>query len=229
MKTIIQTPTSRLKESVEFYKNLEFQIIPTEGLVTVTDGKVLIEINEDRYARPSIKLLNSSWKKTVSELEKLTEVITVKNGFLLSDASGVWIYLMEREELCYPEISDISPSILGDFGGFSLETIGIKSSIEIWELLGFTKYMGSVEQGWLSLKNEDEFTVSIMKPNNCPHLFFNPSLTYFNGEKNLEIIEKIRKLDIPITEEITYFNQEGVVDNIILRDPAGFGFFIFND
>jgi len=71
--------------------------------------------------------------------------------------------------------------------------------------------------------------VSIMKPNMCPHLFFNPSLTYFNGGKNPEIIEAIRKLDIPITEEITYFNKEGLVDNIIIRDPGGYGFFIFND
>jgi hypothetical protein len=68
-----------------------------------------------------------------------------------------------------------------------------------------------------------------MKPLTCLHLFFNPSLTYFNGGNNLAVIENIRKLGIPITEEITHFNKDGIVDNIIIRDPGGFGFFVFND
>jgi len=71
--------------------------------------------------------------------------------------------------------------------------------------------------------------VSFMQPNSCPHLFFNPSMTYFNGKNNLPIIAKIREAGIPITEEITHFNQEGIVDNIIIRDPGGYGFFIFSD
>jgi len=54
-------------------------------------------------------------------------------------------------------------------------------------------------------------------------------LTYFNGKQNLEVIEKIRNNAIPITEEITHFNKEGIVDNIIIRDPGGYGFFIFSD
>jgi len=71
--------------------------------------------------------------------------------------------------------------------------------------------------------------VSFMQPNSCPHLFFNPSMTYFNGKNNLPIIAKIREAGILITEEITHFNQEGIVDNIIIRDPGGYGFFIFSD
>ena len=74
-----------------------------------------------------------------------------------------------------------------------------------------------------------DFTITLMKPMTCPHLFFNPSMTYFNGKKNLSIIEKIRQLNIPIAEEITHFNNEGIADNMIIRDPGGYGFFIFND
>jgi hypothetical protein len=43
------------------------------------------------------------------------------------------------------------------------------------------------------------------------------------------VIQKIRDLNIPITEEITAFNTECIVDNVIIRDPEGFGFFVFND
>ena len=58
---------------------------------------------------------------------------------------------------------------------------------------------------------------------------YNPSLTYFNGGKNLPVNAAIREAGIPITEEITHFNEDGIVDNVILRDPGGYGFYIFND
>ena len=63
----------------------------------------------------------------------------------------------------------------------------------------------------------------------CPHLFFNPSLTFFNGENNLKIIDQINNLNIAVTEEITVFNEDNIVDNIIIRDPGGLGYFLFSD
>ena len=69
-----------------------------------------------------------------------------------------------------------------------------------------------------------------MNPLMCPHLFFNPSLTYFNGkENNPKVIKRLRELKITITEEITHFNDKGIADNVIICDPGGYGFFIFND
>ncbi len=89
--------------------------------------------------------------------------------------------------------------------------------------------MGSIAQGWVAFENGTSVGISIMKPMVCPHLFFNPGLTFFNGGKNLPIIQKIKTVGIPIAEEITVFNKEGIVDNVILCDPGGLGFFIFND
>jgi len=97
------------------------------------------------------------------------------------------------------------------------------------ELLPLVQTMGGVEQGWIGLTNDSSFNISIMNALACPHVFFNPSLSYFNGKNNLDIIAKIRAKEIPIAEEVTVFNKEGIVDNIILRDPGGFGFFIFSD
>ena len=120
----------------------------------------------------------------------------------------------------------IESSVLGNNMGLSLETTDFEKSNQIWQAVGFKK---SDQQGWVVFKNEDGLIVSLMKPNNCPHLFFNPSLTCFNGAANPDIIQKIRDLDIPITEEITQFNKQGLVDKLILRDPGGYGFFVFND
>ncbi|MEO1050920.1 MAG: hypothetical protein AAFX87_09840 [Bacteroidota bacterium] len=229
MKTIIQTPTPNLRESIDFYQKLSFNQISEQKPVMVTDGKTIIEINDDRFARAGVKLFRSDWQRVLAELEGFAQVTSWENGYVLSDPSNAWIYLATTDDQVDFEPSEQSYSVLGNNAGLSLETTDMDRSTRIWEVVGFKKNMGSAEQGWISLVNEDGLVISLMKPHSCPHLFFNPSLTYFNGENNPAIIEKIRSLNISITEEITYFNKEGKVDNIIIRDPGGFGFFIFND
>lgn len=227
MNTIIQTPTNKLSQSLDFYKKLNFKIISEESPCIISDGKVLIEINPDRYARAGMKIFRESWKETVAQLEKQTKVHPQENGYLIGDPSGTRIYLIEqRQEFPLPQIG---PSTLGNFAGMSLETTDINRSVALYEILGFKKTMGDIEQGWVLYANEDGMGVSFMKPGSCPHLFFNPSLTYFNGKDNMNVIQKIRDADVPIAEEITFFNKEGIVDNVILRDPGGYGFFIFSD
>lgn len=229
MQSLIQTPTPQLEQSQAFYQQLGFQILDLDGSCFAVDGHTNIEINEDRHARAGIKLYKSSWQETVDLLTSNTEVLTIENGYLLAAPCGTWIYLMEGE-LPAINVSDFSSSVLGNYAGISLEVIDMAKAQAFWQTLGFVKSMGDLDQGWLSLQNEEGFTISLMKALSCPHLFFNPSLTYFNGkENNPKVIQKLRDLHIPITEEITVFNKEGLVDNVIIRDPGGLGFFLFND
>jgi hypothetical protein len=227
--SIIHTPTNNFEQSLDFYARLGYQRLSYNNLELVSDGQVIIEINPDRFARAGVKLIKESWKNDVKDIEELVNVLSADTGYLLSDPSGTWIYLVESDTEFNPEFADTSPSVLGNYAGLSLETTSIDLSFHFWKLLGFTNQQGSIDDGWVTLRNDDDMTVSLMKPNTCPHLFFNPSLTFFNGEKNLEIISKLRELKIPITEEITHFNKEGIVDNVIIRDPGGYGFFIFSD
>lgn len=230
MQTHIQTPTNDLNQSLAFYRRLKFKILSEADPVLVTDGKALIEINPDRYARAGVKLYGDRWDAAVPKLSAHIHVTEMEGGHLLADPSGAWIYLIQG-----PFGIDFQPaaapySVLGGFAGVSLETTDMKRSEAIWKILGFAVKHGSSESGWVLLENGDGFAVSLMRPFSCPHLFFNPSLTYFNGkEGNPKVIQRIRDLEIPITEEITHFNEQGEVDNIILRDPGGYGFFIFND
>ncbi len=229
MHTIIHTPTNKVETSLDFYTKLKFKTIENENSNLVTDGKVVIEINPERTARAGIKLYRDAWDIVAKKLQLHTFVTKMENGFLLSDSSGTWIYLIEGKPDLQFETSENAFSVLGNFAGLSLETTDMKSAIAIWKLLGFEKTMGDEEQGWVVYANQDGIGISLMKPFSCPHLFFNPSLTYFNGKNNLAVIQQIRDLNIPITEEITHFNKEGIVDNIIIRDPGGYGFFIFSD
>lgn len=225
MRTLIQTPTNNLSNSIEFYSKLKFNIISDKNPVLVSDGKAFIQINPVRYARAGIKLFRPDWEETVNKLSELAAVVKTNDGYLLSDTSGMWIYLMKTEDQFELQVSDSSNSALGNYMGIGLETPEIEKSKEIWPLLGFER----TDPKWPSYTNEDQVTVTFYEPNSCPHLFFNPSLTYFNGAENLKVIEYIRKQNIPIAEEIAYFNPNNEVDNIIIRDPGGLGFFIFND
>jgi len=230
MKAIIQTPTRNLKESLEFYEQLNFKVISKANPTVVTDGKAIIEINPDRHARAGLKLFRADWSDLVKTLPVTVPVVTLDNGYLISDVSGMWIYLLNGDFLPKSSIvKDISSSTLGNYAGLSIETVGFNQSIELFSKLGFKSTGGGFEQGWQSLKNEEDIVISIMKPMVCPHLFFNPSLTYFNGENNMGIINTVRQLNIPIVEEITYFNENGDVDNIIIKDPGGLGVFLFSD
>ena len=230
MNTIIQTPTPDLKSSMSFYSTLGFIQLPMKAAVMFSDGKCLIEVNSDRFARTGVKLYRENWDETLlKELKNIGNLLKIENGYLLCDASGTWIYLLNDRFDSSFKIDTIGPSVLGNNAGLSIETPDIKRSHALWKLLGFDNETGELDQGWVSLMNEDNITISLMKPNTCPHLFFNPSLTFFNGEENLAIIKRIKELNIPITEEITHFNKEGKVDNIIIRDPGGLGFFLFND
>ena len=228
MNTVIYTPTPNLKESLAFFQKLDFTVIADENATLVADGNLLMEINPDRFVRAGIKLYRNSWSDIAEELQNFTKVHQTETGYFLADPSNVRIYLIEGNSPFSVELP-ASKSALGNYMGLSLETTDIEESVVIWEKLGFKKSMGSMEQGWVAHTNDDGVTVSFMGPNTCPHLFFNPSLTYFNGGKNLPVIEKIRKAGITIAEEITFFNKEGIVDNVIIREPGGYGFFIFND
>ena len=225
MKVLIQSPAPRPDKSLSFYSKLGFE--KTDNYVS--DGRVVIEINPESSARLALKFYQESWDETVSKIEKRTAVKTLENMRVLMDPNGVFIYLLEDTlPASYPKAS-IGKGILGKYAGISIETISIQDSVDFYTQFGFTVNMGSVDQGWITMENEDATIISFMEVGSCPHSFTNPSLTYFNGGKNLPIIEGIRKAGIDITEEVTVFNKQGVVDNIIIRDPGGLGFFIFND
>jgi hypothetical protein len=230
MKVTLQTPTNKLENSTGFYEKLGFKIVSKESPLIYTDGKIFMEVNPERTARAGLKLYKTSWTSEVTKLKELTNLIKLSSGqgYLFYDPSGISIYLVESEFNTSYQVTDSSFSYLGNLAGLTLETADIKRSLALYEILGFIKTAGDADKGFVSLAS-DKFGITLLGPLMCPHLFFNPSLTYFNGKNNPSVIKKIRELNIPIAEEITGFSKDGTADNIIIRDPGGFGFFIFND
>ncbi|NNE28012.1 MAG: hypothetical protein HKN16_00140 [Saprospiraceae bacterium] len=229
MKALIQTPTPDLEKSKEFYSTLKWKQI-NESPCIVSDGKAVVMINPDRFARAGIVFYKDSWTAEKEKLAKDYTFWATPGGLCFMDPSGTWIYLNEGPSPVKHNPEEKSFGITGNLAGLSMETSDMEKSYQLYTMLGFEKTMGGPEQGWLAMDNDEGFGISFMKPMACPHLFFNPSFTYFNGkEGNKKVIADIQNAGIPITEEITHFNKEEKVDNIIIRDPGGFGFFLFND
>lgn len=228
MSAIIQTPTPNFDSSVNFYSRLGFNIETASAATYALGNKNLkIEINPDRFSRAGLKLFAAEWGNLLQKKGLLEIASKTENGYLLTAPSGCCLYL---ENGISPNLPGVDNNVvLGNFAGLSLETNQIEKSMEFWGHFGFSQNAGNIEQGWISLINNEGFGIGLMKYQCCPHLFFNPSLSFFNGKENLSIIGKVRALRIPITEEITHFNKEGIVDNIIIRDPGGLGYFLFND
>ena len=229
MKTIVQTPTPNIDSSLDFYQKLGFSLIRDDSSKWVTDGSVIIEINPDRFARAGVKLYQEDWSSVAHDLSSQLPILETDNGYQFHDPCGVMIYLEHGVSPITNEQAGLPTSSLGNFAGLSLETFSFERSVSIWNTIGFEGETKEANPGWVALMHPSGLGVCFMKPNTCPHLFFNPSLTYFNGGKNLTNIKAIREANIPIAEEITHFNKEGIVDNVILRDPGGYGFFVFND
>lgn len=238
MRVTVHTPTPDLAASLDFYDKLGFRAgvnenADAEQSVILTCGAIEVEINPDRFARAGLRLTKSSWDTEVAQLQEMTTVVPLEDGHLVVDPSGVWVYLTEGDEgaASDPEAAD-KQCLLGNFAGVSLETASLQASVDFWGVLGFATELGDEgvgDQGWVAGQSDSEFMICWMKPNSCPHLFYNPSLTFFNSGKNPEIIKEIRTAGIEITEEITVFSDTGDVDNVIVRDPGGYGFFVFND
>lgn len=227
MDFLFQTPTPDLELSIKYFRKLGFEILQKEEYTIAYDQQLKILIDPNRKARAGVCMVKENWDKEVAALQKITKVVRKGNAHFFVGPSGCWFRLKVGAQEKMP--STDAQCGLGKFAGLNLETIDIERSGQLLSCMGFAPNMGSIDQGWLSYTDEEQNTISLMAPFACPHMFFNPSIAFFNGAQNLGIIQGLRDLSVPITEEISTFNAAGVVDNIIVREPGGYGFFIFSD
>jgi len=227
MQMLLQTCTADLAKSINYFRNLDYTIQKEEDFTIAYDSQMQICIGHDRKTRPGVTLIKKDWTNALAAVKKITKVISKDEVHYFADPSGCWYKLITGNEIEIPKTK--TKCLLGNYAGISLETMDIEQSMAIVACLGFEQSGGGIDKGWVSFTDKANNTISLMAPFACPHLFYNPSATFFNGKENPQIIASIRSRNIAITEELTVFNPAGEVDNIILREPGGYGFFIFND
>ncbi|OHX64063.1 VOC family protein [Flammeovirga pacifica] len=221
----IQTITTEQLKSVDFYSSLNYEIVQNDHESWAVSSASQILIGNNKQDRLGLVLFDIN---ATSQLQKANyQVHSQEDSTVCIAPSGVKVFIKNTPP---PEFSSKNDLLPGQCMGISIETPSMEASIQFWETLGFQISMGEASQGWVAMSHANGTMISLMKYGMCPHQFFNPSLTFFNGkEGNPKIIQAIKDKNIPIAEEITHFNENNEVDNIILKDPAGIGFFIFND
>lgn len=227
LETSLKTPTPRLAESVDFYTRLGWTQLEHAGTSAwFTDGAARLCVDPARFARTTVVLHTEDGADLAARVAPFGRIVEREGDRLAADPSGAFVLLTPSRA---PAVSDAPPSALGNFAGLSLEAVDPERAVRFWEALGWQIAAGGLDEGWVQLGREGAVGISVMGPYACPHLFPGPGLTFFNAGENPEVIAKIRAAKIPIAEEITAFNDRGEVDNVILRDPGGTGFFVFND
>ncbi|WP_127845206.1 hypothetical protein [Psychroflexus aestuariivivens] len=227
MKIIIQTPTGDLQKSIDFYTALGFTKCESSIDNLFSDGQFYLQINPDKFARVGLKIFVDDLANLTENLQKHTKIVNFESCKVFR-THNTTIQISE-DKIDLPELKLTKTSLLGNFAGLSLETLDMFSAFNLWDSLGFKLKMGGMDKSWMTLENDFGFCISFMQIQTCPHLFFNPSLTFFNGKSNFDRIQTIREKNISFAEEITHFNDKNIVDNVILKDPGGLGVFMFND
>ena len=134
-------------------------------------------------------------EQNLLNLKSNTPIIKTKKGYLITDHNGIWIKLIV--ETWDEKITSLNyKSLLGNYAGVCIETLEVSKSYVFSNLLGFSSKSKDFSKGWIEMKSEVGDSISLIQAQQCPHLFFNPSVTYLNGSHNLEINESIKKLKL---------------------------------
>lgn len=226
MKAYFQVPAVEPDVSARYYQTLGFEKFGD----FFTDGKLVLKIAQRPQDRAGVCLLVQKLDQWVDKLPSTVKMQKISGGYVCMDPNGYKVYLKEDKGSAFPQRMNESFGVLGNFSGISIESVGLTQSAEFWRALGYEKTLfGDPEKGLVSLSAGNGIDITLMAMESCPHQFPTAGITYFNAGKNLEVIHRLRTLKIPLFEEITCFNDKNEVDNIILKDPYGLGFFVFND
>lgn len=225
--TLLTSPSSNLTASKKYYTTLDFNVIEKKNKCYAIGKEVVIELNQTLYARKGLRLIRP--EATLKDMLNNLPSIKIEDDHLIVSPEGCCIYVNSAPLLLAKKDFRTECSLLGNFQGISIECANIETSLEFWLKIGFKQVAGNAEAGWIALKNEDNFDLSLMRYGICPHQFTNPGLNFFNGKANPIIIEEIKKRGLNIQQEITHFNPGEPAENIIMADPSGLFSFVFND
>ena len=209
----VQTPTPDLAKSRHFYEALGFKEI--EGSPNFFwDGRVCIEVNPHPHARTGIKV----------SANFLADECSIK--FPAVDPNGVKLYSDTEPDRKLPTMGEPFGK-LGRHAVLSVESHDVSGTVAWWEAKGFTAKVRNYGAPYFELGGGLE--LELMKQGCCGHFSPSPGLTYFNSGENAKVIAEIRKAEIPITQELTMFSDDGSLKDVIIYDPGLTGFFVFND
>lgn len=231
-RIVVRTSGQNRPRLHTFYDKLGWQSLNNDGSYRY-DGQVIIELAGQNDARTSILMYSDDKDKIAKKLIDLgRNIIQTEASFICVDPNGVRWEIGDSD--AFPDVHfnrDFERSLLGKYFGLGIESIEFEKSAKFYQALGYSIRSGEIEKkSYLTMSQDGCQDITIFYPGTCPHSFYNPSLTFFNGkEGNPKLISAMRTKDIVFTEEITVFSEDNSIDNVIVEDGGGLHFFVFND
>jgi len=232
MKAHIHVPVSDLAMSLAFFLSLEYRVLQeSDEHAFITDGCIVLHLNA-RNVPAGYVFYVSDLKEQLSKLKdsgvscrlSLDEDSAYREILIEAPDKAVLRFLQMADE---PHLDEVAPtSICGTHYGIGIMAEDFVGSIEFWEKLGFKLTSGTKESKSYVEMSNGTIPLGIYRVGSCPHTFVNPSLTYF--EKDMaDRIAKAKSAGITFVEEITQFNENGIVDHAIWKSPSGLHAFMF--
>ena len=230
MKALFTHVAVEPDKSLRYYERLGFTINSLDNAQhLISAAGISFLLDERPFIRPGWVFYGKETAELQAKLKQHSQLIPFEEGWLSLTTCGAWLRLVESLPPVISTHDALQDSALGSFAGWSMETLDLRKSQDFWNSLGFDLVAGDSNSSWITMRNGNTQQISFMKYGSCPHLFLGASLTFFNGKDNVEVIQGLKALGIPILQDVRVFSQGNKTENVVLQDPSGLGIFVFND
>lgn len=231
---ITQIAAPDAEESLAHYRKLGYQEhVLSDAMYLFFDKASSFILNTARDARHGLRCFVDDIEMARRDWQEITVLYDSDGGFFCTDPNGVYLFFQSRTDSAQIlNKTDANEHCLcGVNYGLGIESGRFDTSLAFYTHLGYKSDKPANEKtAYITLTHDAGPPITLFKPNTCPHAFYNPSFTFFNGkEGNKKVIEDLTTAQVTIRQGISWFNPDGEVDNIIISDPGGFHSFIFND
>ncbi len=236
MHAHIHVPVKNLSQSLDFYTKLGYQKVKAnDEEAFITDGCIILHLNNRTGVGHGLTFYVEDLEAQIKTLKKanlparlnLHEDASYKE-ILVEEPNAVGIrFLAKGEEPVFSDLNlEGALSHCGAHYGIGIMATEFVAAIDFWEALGYKLSSGNRESKSYVEMTNDTIPIGIYREGSCPHLFITPSLTYF--EKDMaDRIALLKSKSVVFVEEITQFNEKGIVDHAIWAAPDGLHAFLF--
>ena len=226
-----------LRQSLQFYDKLGYKQLtgttsPTQHDALLTDGMVLLSLRVGSAGKTILTYFAENVAEKVDGFERLGVSFDEKHetggkitGATLTDPNGLQVDLMQAAPSQVPKLPGRPISKAGQFGELSIETEGVRESLDFWTKLGFepTEQMPAAPDSWASIA-DGLLLLGIYVKGYCPHIIETPSITYFDAEAAGRI-QKLKEEGMTFVQELP--GEDGETGHAVARAPEGQLLFLF--
>jgi len=215
--------TTNASAAEKFLDILGFRVIESDETSTLlTDGNLYFDLRRSKQNTTMVSYCVNDIGNAVEMAQNLEIEIAEMSPHhvIMREPNGLLILLAGPGVISLREFDRNPMSIAGTLYEVSVETSDMERSIAWWQNVGFKVL--TRQQTWCTL-DDGNLKIGLYEKGSCPHLFRNPSITYFEPD----MAERIATLK---GRGLTFAQEEGEIGmkgHAIAESPDGQYFFLF--